>query len=170
MAQARAIAKKKVETAEIAEFLALAGIAVLVPMLGNQFITGPFVNATLFIAVILLGMRYAIVLALVPSLIALGVGILPFILAPMVPIIMLSNLILVFSFNKLWEKNYWLGVGVASILKTGFLYLMSLLIIEYFITSPQASKFALLFSWPQLLTALAGGVLAYAVLKFLKRI
>jgi len=64
-----------------------------------------------------LGVDFAILIGLIPSVIALGVGLLPAVLVPMVPFIMISNTLLVVCFAYLRKKNYWLGVVVSSFLK-----------------------------------------------------
>ncbi|HCP60545.1 MAG TPA: iron hydrogenase, partial [Dehalococcoidia bacterium] len=72
-------------------FVVLLGIATVAPLSGSQFITGPIVNATLLIAVALLGMRDGILIGLIPSTIALATGLLPAVLAPMIPFIIVGN-------------------------------------------------------------------------------
>lgn len=153
----------------IIKFTTLVGVATLAPLFFTQAITGTVVNATLFLAVALLGFRTAIFVAIVPSLIALSIGQLPAILAPMVPFIMAGNIILMYIFSKLKDSNYWFRVGSASFLKFIFLFATSQLLIHFVIKSPVAAKIAMLMSWPQLLTALAGGVLAYVTLGVIKK-
>src|SRR3989344_2590592 len=100
------------KTVVTAQFVSLLGIATVAPLFHQQWLTGPIVNAMFLIAVVLLGSQNAIVLALLPSTIALGVGLLPAILAPMIPFIIISNVIFVLAFHYLREKNFWLGVAV----------------------------------------------------------
>jgi len=175
------------------KFTALVGVATLAPLLGNQSITGPIVNATLFIAVVTMGWRNAILIGLTPSLIALMAGTLPSVLAPMVPFIAVSNAMLIVVFGLFAKKpariatparhadashagwqsvaggNYWLGIASASFLKFVFLFGTSAILINLFnIQLPKS--IALMMSYPQLLTALAGGVIAYLFLKTIKRV
>ena len=154
----------------LAEFAALLGVATLAPMLGNQAITGPIVNAVLFLSVVFLGPQGAILVGLMPSLIALSIGTLPVILAPMVPFIITGNVILILVFSYLGKKNYWLGVISASFLKFIFLAATSSVVIDLLLKKEIAQKVAIMMSWPQLLTALAGGLIAYLFLKSIKRI
>ncbi len=72
-------------------FLFLTSVITIAPLFHFQPVTGPIVNAILFIAVSLLGIEYALLIGLIPSVIALSTGLLPAILAPMIPFIMLSN-------------------------------------------------------------------------------
>ena len=106
-------------------FVALVTVATIAPLFRLQPITGPIVNATLFIAVALLGAKNAILIGLLPSVIALSAGLLPAVLAPMIPFIMLSNAILIVVFGYLRKKNYWLAIVSASVLKFFFLFSVS---------------------------------------------
>ncbi|TSD05139.1 MAG: [Fe] hydrogenase subunit HymD [Parcubacteria group bacterium Athens0714_12] len=110
----------------------------------------------------------AILIGLIPSLIALSTGLLPPVLAPMIPFIMAGNTILILTFSYLKEKNFWLGVISASFLKFIFLFSASSIVINLLLKKEIAAKVALMMSWPQLLTALSGGLLAYLFLKFFK--
>ena len=132
-------------------------------------IRGPIVNATLFIAAATLGPQRAILIGLIPSMIALSAGLLPAVLAPMIPFIMLSNAILIMTFSALKKKNYWLNVAIGSTLKFIFLFATSSIVINLLIKKEIAQQVALIMSWPQLLTALAGGVIAYPIIKLIKR-
>lgn len=153
----------------VTQLTILVGIATIAPLFHNQPITGPIVNAALFLGVIFVGAQNAVLIGLIPSLIALSVGLLPSPLAPMVPFIMLSNTILILAFGYLREKNFWLGVVSASILKFLFLYSTSFVVVNLIAQKPIAEKAAQMLSLPQLLTALAGGIIAFLVLKILKK-
>ncbi|MCD6452757.1 MAG: iron hydrogenase [Dehalococcoidales bacterium] len=148
----------------------LLAIAVAAPLIGNQFITGPIVNATLIVATVLLGMKYGILVGLVPSTIAMASGLLPPILAPQIPFIMVGNAILVITFGYLRQKNYWLGLVTGSVLKFAFLYGTCKLISNLFVNQQVATNIAQMMSWPQLVTALVGGVLAYGFLRGTKKL
>jgi len=154
----------------IIKILVAIGILTIVPMFNNQMITGPIVNAILFIVTYLFGIKYAMLIGLLPSVVALSVGVLPFILAPMVPFIMLSNAILIVIFDYLKYKNYWLGVGMASVCKFIFLFYTSSVVIDLIVKKQIASKIAIIMGWPQLFTAIAGGIIAYIILKSLGKI
>jgi len=147
--------------------LKLAGfivVATAVPaILHVQWVTGPLVNAILFLSVIYCGLSGALIVGMVPSVIALSAGLLPVAIAPAAPFIILSNAIMVLSFSFLRKKNFWAGIISGSILKAVFLFL-TIPVIAGLIAKPViVQKIALMFSWPQLVTALAGGVLAYGI-------
>jgi len=143
------------------KFVVLLGIALLAPLVQNQFITGSIVNATLFASVFILGLRGALAISFFPSIISLGLGLLPAVMAPMVPFIILGNLILIGIFALLKNKNYWLASISASVLKFAWLFIISQVVISLFVQKPVATKIATMMSWPQLITALVGAIVAY---------
>lgn len=161
MIQTKILTIKKETIFTLTKFGLLMSIAVFAPLFHNQAITGPIVNAVLFISVFVVGISGSVLIAFVPSVIALSTGLLSLVLAPMIPFIMMGNIILVLSFAFLKDKNYWLGMVSASFLKFIFLFSVSSII---------SSKLVIAMSWPQLITALAGGVIAYFSLRAIKRI
>ncbi len=144
----------------------LFGLAIVLPFYHQQMITGPIVNAVLFLTTMLLGAQYGMLISLIPSVMALSVGLLPAVLAPVVPFIMISNAILVMTFDILKKKNYWLAMISASVLKFIFLYATSTIVINLLLKKEVAAKVSVMLSWPQLLTALIGGLLAYGFMRF----
>ncbi|NCN26082.1 iron hydrogenase [bacterium] len=136
----------------------------------QQFIVGPIVNATLFISAATIGTAGAIMVGLVPSVISLSVGLLPPVLAPVIPFIMISNALLVSVFAIFRKRNFFLGIVAASVVKYLFLYATSSMVISLLLKKEVASSVAQMMSWPQLVTALAGGVLAWVFLRGAKRI
>jgi hypothetical protein len=163
------------EAATAVKFLSLAIVATFLPFFIHlQWITGPVVNAILILSLFLVGTRSALVIALIPSVIALSSGLLPALLAPMVPFIMISNVILVLSVDQFYARiknnivGYWTGVGVGAVLKFAFLFLSVDIISDLLLKQHLAVKVAQMMSWPQLATALAGGVLAWGFLRFFR--
>lgn len=155
----------------IGKFAILLGLSVSAPLFNIQLITGPMVNALLFIATILIGPYSAIIIGALPSAFALSVGLLPVVLAPMIPFVIISNAILVLFFHYFQKKNYWLGVFTASILKYIFLFIVSQILINLLIKGGSVARVVVvMMSWPQLATALLGGFIAYLFLKFIKKI
>lgn len=167
----------RVNIRAIAQFLSLAGVATILPFfLHLQWVTGPIVNAILIIALFLVGIRSAVVICLLPSLMALSGGLLPAILAPVVPFIMIGNVILVLSIDWVYNnfkdvvRGYWLGVVVGAGLKFIFLFASVHFISRLLIKQELAIKVAQMMSWPQFATAVIGGMIAWILLKWLKRI
>lgn len=166
----------KVNVQSMTRFIALAGVAMFLPFFIHlQWISGPIINAILILILFLVGIRSAMVVALVPSLMALAGGLLPAILSPVVPFIMISNAIFVLSIDRIydWSKNssrgYWIGVLTGAVLKFLFLYISVSFITKLLIKQELAVKVAQMMSWPQLATAILGGMIAWVILKWLKR-
>jgi len=166
--QVQAIPRKAILT--LIQLIAFVGIAALAPLFPMQGLTGPIVNALLYIAVVMLGVQNAIIVGLLPSTIALSAGLLPAVLAPMIPFIIIGNVILVITFNYFYQRNFWSGVIMASIFKFVFLYATSNIVVGLLLKSELATQVSAMMNWPQLATALGGGVIAWAFLKSIKRI
>jgi hypothetical protein len=150
------------------KFTLLLGLSISAPLLGNQFITGSIVNATLFLAVSLLGIRSGIIVSIFPSIIALSTGILSPVMAPMIPFIITGNVLLVIAFYALKNGGFWVGALTAAIIKFIFLYFSSSVGINMIINQQVAEKISLTMSWPQLVTALIGSLIAFGFLTLKK--
>src|SRR4030042_6956804 len=148
---------------DVAWTLAFIAFAVIFPALlahtpTNQWITGTVVNALLFLAVWRVGVANAILVAALPSSIALARGLLPAPMAVLIPYIILSNIILIAAFYTL--KKYPLaGIIASSFLKFLFLFAVT----SYFVKV--ATPLLVMMHWPQLFTALAGGLIAVGIIK-----
>ncbi|AAW40507.1 hypothetical protein [Dehalococcoides mccartyi] len=151
-------------------FLVMLGLATAAPLIGNQYLTGSLVNAVLFISAVILGWKNAVAIGLISSSIALATGLLPIVMAPMVPFIIAGNALLVVSFHALRSKGFWLGAGVAAFLKFAFLWATFNLVLNLFIEQNVADKIAGMMGLTQLFTALMGAVIAYGALRLGKKI
>ena len=163
------------DTGKLIGTLTLFSLAVSIPSLGlPQYITGTAVNALLIIAVETAGVSRALWVGVAPSLVAWGSGILPAPLMVMIPFIVAGNALLVATFGSLRRTSYWLRVAPGATIKCAFLWAtVTLVTIRPFsiqvgqdahpVTIPPAM--AQMMSWPQLLTAIAGGCLAYGLLR-----
>ena len=136
----------------------------LVFQLGSfpQPVTGPVINLVLYLSALITGMVSGIIIGLFTPLVASLTGILPAALAPMIPFIVLGNVVLVIIFSLLKEKNIFLAVGLAAVAK--FMLLAGA--VEFLVDVPPGVSRMMTF--PQLLTALGGGVLAVIVYKALQ--
>jgi len=169
MVSTKTLTWDRAKTITAIQFIALTGVATIAPLFHQQWVTGPIVNAMFILAVVLLGTQNAILLCLLPSTIALSVGLLPAVLAPVIPFIIISNVILVVAFDKFRGSNYWLGITVGSVLKFVFLWATSSVVVNLLLKKEVAANVVAMMSWPQLVTALLGGVIAYGFLKMLKK-
>ncbi|KKQ60760.1 MAG: [Fe] hydrogenase, HymD subunit [Parcubacteria group bacterium GW2011_GWE2_38_18] len=166
-----------VNVKSLTTFLGLSGVALALPFFVHlPLLTGPIINAIFILLLFLVGIRSALVVALIPSLMALSGGLLPAILAPAVPFIMVSNVIFIviidriYNYSKNQNQGYWIGVVVGAFVKFVFLFSSVSLISKLLIKQELAAKVMQLMSWPQFATALTGGIIAWVALKWLKRI
>jgi riboflavin transporter len=146
----------KIDSMFLVKAFALAGLIIVAPLLKNQMITGTIVNCILFVSVVLLGRNTALSLCVIPSIISLFTGLISIVMVPIIPFIIISNMILVLSFDFL-KKNQYLAVVLSALFKFVFLFLASSFVVRMF---PIGQKAAVMFGYPQFFTALAGGVLA----------
>lgn len=155
------------KTFQLSIFVALAVVA---PYFGNQLITGSIVNALLFISVTVLGLESAFLLCLIPSLISIYTGLLPLALAPMIPFIMTGNALLVLVFSKLSNKRFWFGAIPAVLVKYIFIWSVGMILASSILKGTIAKNILLMISWPQLVTAIAGAIIAFLFLKTIKKL
>lgn len=167
----------KVDAAAIAQFLSLSAVITFLPFIIHiQWITGPIVNALLILILFIVGIRAALLMSLIPSVMALVGGLLPAPLAPVVPFIMISNVVFVLSIDYFYRQiknqaaGFWTGVFIGGALKYFFILSSVSLIISLLLKKELGVAVARMMSWPQFATALAGGVIAWVILKWLKRI
>lgn len=135
----------------------------------NQWITGTIVNAILFLAVWRVGFVNAALVAALPSSIALMRGLLPAPMAVLIPYIILANIIMIAVFYFAQKTNLEarlpslvFAVSFAAFLKFAFLFAVT----SYFLKV--ASPLLVMMHWPQLFTALAGGLIAVGIIKLYK--
>ena len=154
-------------------FLAILIVAQAVTRpLGNQFVSGSINNMLFILAVMLIGLTSAIVIAVISPIIATIIGIGP-VLPPLIPVIIAGNIVLVVLWHviamrqpersKLREV---IALIVAALVKFAVLYLGVVVLVVPLILGlpePQASVVSALFSWPQIVTALVGGIIAMLI-------
>ena len=152
--------------------------------LTKQLITGTMVNCVLAVTVLTVGYRSGISVALISPVCAFWVGISQ--LITVLPI-MLGNLVFVLLLGRLMGKALWqkvVALGAAAAAKFAVLYILVVKIIcglaldvflgkkvgDTILLGPKMpGMFSLMFSWPQLVTAVAGGILALIILPVLKK-
>ncbi|MDD4628785.1 MAG: hypothetical protein PHE68_05330 [Candidatus Peribacteraceae bacterium] len=145
-------------------------IAFTIPFLlsGPQWLTGTAVNCLLFLAAAKLSRKNAWPVIILPSLGAAGHGVLfgPFTLFLIffLPFIWMGNWLLVRSFASLREEyTPAVAMGLSSLIKAAMLYLSALMYVRLGIVP---AVFLTSMSMIQLITALAGGVIALVTLRF----
>lgn len=142
----------------------------------GQYVTGTCVNAVLALSVLAVGLWSGITVALLSPFFAFLLGIGPQ-LFPIVPSIAVGNLVFVLLLAllaggkdlPLWRRGAaWLAAALA---KFAVLYVLvvKLLCAVLPLKEPQISMFTAMFSYPQLVTALAGGGIALLLAPLLRR-
>lgn len=143
-------------------------LAFFIPLFisGPQWLTGTVVNSLLFISIQRLSFKKVIPMTVLPSLGAVLNGILfgpaTVYLYYFLPFIWAGNLILILTFSKIKRKNYFLAVLSSSGAKSLLLFLVANL---YFSQQIVPKIFLTAMGSFQLMTALAGGVLSYLIIK-----
>lgn len=167
---------ENLKTNKLVHYLALLSLLVFLPFfLHVQWVTGPVVNAVLIIILFIVGKREALAACLIPSIIALTAGLLPLALSPMIPFIIIGNLAYVLIIDIVYNrfidqtKGYWIGVISAALIKFLLIFAAFALLSGILLKGKLAMVVAQMMSWAQLATALSGGMIAWLILKWLKR-
>lgn len=145
----------------------------IIPMPPNvsQYVVGSLVNLSLIVAAVIVGIKGGLIISVVAPLIAFFQGFQPNLI--MVPMIALGNIVLVLVIALLYRKNKYVALGAGAILKFIALYIavVKITVPLFLANSPDGMKatLSLSFSWPQLVTAAIGGVLALIVIPLVKK-
>ena len=138
-------------------------------LVNNQAIVGPLVNASLLLSLIYLGPDQALILTILPSTVALSSGLLPVVMAPLIPFIIISNIIYLKTFAFLEKKGSSVrAILLAAILKSLFLTLVVQTIMLNLLSPALSDKLVNMMTWPQLWTAAVGGGLALLIKKYVR--
>lgn len=147
-------------------FQSIRLIVPLPPILSTFFI-GSLVNSCILLAVATAGVRSAIAIAILAPIIAYFQQLLfmPIFIVPVAA----GNVLyaLIFSVKKRW--GYWPTLSLAAIVKTICLYSSFYWLISI-IAIPKSVAVGIIFimSWPQLITAIAGGFIAFVIIQRFK--
>jgi hypothetical protein len=164
---------RSIDWAGLGRLAALMALGLLIPNLGMpQWLTGPLVNALLILTVLWLGVTQAILVGLVTPLAAALSGVLPLPLLVMIPFIALSNAVFVSVFGSLRSTNRWTALVAGAVAKSALLFVavtvlvarpLSLIVAGQTQAVLVPAAIANMMTWPQLLTALAGGSIAFGI-------
>jgi len=129
-----------------------------------QLVTGTLVNGMLLISAGYVGMWSGVIIGLFTPVLAFVFGIMKF--PPMMPFIMIGNALYVLVFTGM--KNKPVGMVLGSLVK--FLWLSASVYYMLPLFGVKAPAVLVeMFTFPQLATAVMGGVLALLVLGLLKK-
>ncbi|MFA5106246.1 MAG: hypothetical protein WC506_04780 [Candidatus Micrarchaeia archaeon] len=141
---------------------------------GVQLVTGTIVNATLIVGAVLLKGEKPYYLVFLPAIAQIASGLLfgPFsiFLAYLLPFIWLGNAVMVYGFKEFHigrKINFFAVLAGSSALKAALIFGFALALSNFGLV-PQAVLSAM--GALQLVTAVAGGILAYAALAVIRRI
>lgn len=160
--------------------LLLGLVAIVFILFGMpQMITGVIVNMILIIMTEKLGAEKAMLLGMITPIVASFSCVLPMALIFMVPFIAIGNSIYINVYAALMRKNRFAAVLAGAFLKFAFLYAVvsiamakpvSILIGSTLQVVNIPQVVAVMMSWPQLFTAVTGGVLAIGVLSLANKL
>lgn len=173
----------------LALLVCLQWVGSMVPdQMTKQLITGTFVNCVLAVTVLMVGISSGLVVALISPICAFLFGIAPNFIT-VLPIMMGNSCYVALLFLIVGEakKFGWrqpVGLAVAALVKFGVLYLLVVKLIcgvasdallgkkigEVVVLAPPMLKMLpTMFAWPQLVTAITGGILALAIVPVLRK-
>ena len=157
----------------------LIAVQYLTSFLGNQYVTGSLVNLILIVAVMTCGLYSGAAVSLVSPFFAFLLNIGPKFIQ-LIPFIALGNFTLVLVWYLMAGRREesgsvgkFVAVVVAAIAKFLVLYLGIVKIaLPFLLTLPEpaAKAMSLTFSYPQLVTAGVGGIIALAILPTLTKV
>lgn len=143
----------------------LLGIALVFQFVKmGQFVTGSGINAVLIVAASICGAPWAAAIGAITPFMAVILGVQPPALIPVVPFIIVGNIIYAVAFSLIKKYNKISGVIAAALLKFALLYFA----VNFFVSVKPPIKAAL--SFPQLVTALMGGLIALVLIKILESV
>lgn len=138
----------------------------------GQYITGSCVNAVLAVAVLYAGLWSGVSVALLSPFFAKLLGIGPA-LIQIIPAIAAGNLVYVLLMHFLGKKLQAFTVPVAAVGKFLTLYLLVVRWIVPMLSAnlkpQQVTTFSVMFSYPQIITAIIGGILAMGIVSVLRK-
>lgn len=147
----------------LAMAICFQGIRLLIPLppMVGMFVIGSLVNMTLIVGVKYAGTMPALLMSCLLPIIAFFQGQLA--VPIVVPVVALGNIMLVLCCQQFWHnKLLWL----TPLLKTAVLYVGTFLVLKCFvIPAPVATMIVFVMSWPQVITATIGLILARQLMK-----
>lgn len=171
----------KITTRQLVQTALLLALCIVFQCLKglSVYITGPAVNAVLILATLSVGLYSGLLIAVTAPIVAFFLGATPIMnLIPwMIPVIMVGNAIIVLAVWLLKNKSLIAGLLTGSVCKAAFLWLtVWYLILPLFQGNiPEAKRTVMVatvkttFSVTQLITALIGSAIAFAIWKPLQK-
>lgn len=173
----------------LALLVCLQWVGSMVPdQMTKQLITGTLVNCVLAVTVLMVGISSGLVVALISPICAFLFGIAPNFIT-VLPIMMGNSCYVALLFLIVGEssKFCWrqpVGLAAAALAKFGVLYLLVVKVIcgvasggllgkkigqIVLLAPPMLKMLPTMFAWPQLITAITGGIIALAIVPVLRK-
>ena len=152
-----------------------AGAAIAGPFSVTQLVTGSLVNCVLFVFTATTGIWSGVAIGILSSVLATLVGIGPAVPA-VTPVIACGNAVLALFFGLLhgkdWQFGRWAFAAViAAAVKCAFLWVTVPMILGMAgLPEQQTNMLSIMFSWPQGVTALCGGLVSWPIISRLKKV
>lgn len=139
------------------------------PFSVRQLITGTLVNCVLLVFTARRGIACGAVIGMLSAVLAALLGISQLVVAPLVAV---GNALLCVLYRPLAERTrHIIGAVGGAVVKCAFLWLtVPMVLAAAGLPEKQAAMLSIMFSWPQGVTALCGGLLAWAILPRLRRV
>ncbi|NGX28930.1 MAG: hypothetical protein K940chlam1_01119 [Candidatus Anoxychlamydiales bacterium] len=155
-----------VKTFFLGIFLALA---ICTPLfLKNKFVISTIINFILLLSVASIGMSRSIIVCIVPSIVAISVGMLPSMLLPFIPLIMLSNILLVVIFNAFQKYSHFFALFLAALIKCSFLYSLGWGAKNLFPNSSYLKPIVVIVNTHQIIGAFSAAAIVFVIITLLK--
>ena len=165
-----------------AVMLALAvlfqSLRLIIPMPGtlSQYIIGSLVNLALIVAAMTIDVKGGLVVAVLTPIIAFFQGHIPPIMPLMILFVALGNAAIVIAYALLYRESFASKIAALVVGAAAKFLVLYVLVVKFALpliypAVPDKIRMAMSinFSWPQLVTAGIGGVLALLVIPLLRR-
>ncbi|MBN1560908.1 hypothetical protein JW998_11700 [candidate division KSB1 bacterium] len=144
-----------------------------------QLFTGPLVNMMLILTSLVITPAAGALLGAITPVVAVVRGQLPSFLMPMIPFIIVANILFVMIFSLLQSRRLrdvnvltsaaaWLGLLCGALVKFLVLYYTTRFILPIVMGANVSAKLLAMMSLPQFFTAVAGGAFAFLVYNMLR--
>ena len=151
-----------------------AGAVIVGPFAVKQLITGSLVNCILLVFTACAGPVCAVIIGILSAILATIIGVGPQVI-PIVPLIAIGNAVIAIAYYLCNEKLHLssvISMVIAAVCKCAFLWATVGPLLSALTSVPekQANSLSIMFSWPQGLTALCGGIIAVIIIPRLKKL
>lgn len=140
------------------------------PFSVQQLITGTLVNCILLVFTARSGVTSGAVIGVLSSILAAAFGISQIVVTPMVAV---GNALLCIVYGLLAPRPSWHipAMIIGAVVKCAFLWLtVPMVLAAAGLPEKQTAMLSIMFSWPQGVTALCGGLLSWPIIARLKKV